>query len=159
MDEKLRVRAYHMFLQGYGKDDNDRYFMALDLCNKMNNEKCQELVITPEMHTCMFCDTRYGSIMTPYLPTNILVCWWCFLNNSKNKLMEQYTDSYDNTQDLYIEDIEINDEFETTFESDMNDDTSDNVKDTVKDKLIDGRDEQIKKYSSGFNRLFRYMLT
>lgn len=166
-EENLRVRAYHMFLEGYGKDDKDRYYMASNLCRKMDDEECKELVITPEMHTCMFCDTRYGSIETPYLPKDILVCWWCFLNNSKEELIKQYvkdlvSDSMSYADQTYgpsdtYDDIHItDDDTSITFEADMSDDSVDNVKDTVKDKLIDDNKE-IKKYSSGFNRLFGWI--
>lgn len=80
-DKDIRVRAYHIYLQGHGKSDKERYFMAKKLATKIRDEKSTEIDTTSDdqLHTCILCHTRYGTIIPDYLPKDMPVCWWCYL--------------------------------------------------------------------------------
>lgn len=85
---EIKTRAYYLKMENYGKTDEDRYYIAEKITERLCNEECLELPFDSDKHICMFCDCRYATIKTPYLPFHI--CWSCFWHHSEEQLTKLY---------------------------------------------------------------------
>jgi hypothetical protein len=88
-EEDIKTRAYYFYKDSFGNDAIHRYYMAKDMSERLQIEKCLEIEQTS---ICRFCHSRYGTILTPYLPNNTIICYQCYIMNSKNALIDICTD-------------------------------------------------------------------
>lgn len=89
-ENDIKTKAYYLKLDNFGKDDDDRYYIAKHLTQRLCNEGCKEIHIDQIKPICRFCHTHNASIETPYLPSDVHVCWFCYFQSSKEKLVELY---------------------------------------------------------------------
>lgn len=90
-ENEIKTRAYYLKMENYGKNDEDRYFIAQQITARLCDEECKELSFDVEKHTCIFCDCRYGTIKTPYLSNHI--CWSCYWHHSQEQLTKMYEET------------------------------------------------------------------
>jgi hypothetical protein len=91
LEEDIKVRAYYFYKDSFGNDADHRYYMAKEMTNRLQKEKCNELNSDT---ICCFCHSRYGCIQTPYLLNDTLVCYQCYIMNNKDSLINIYDNSY-----------------------------------------------------------------
>lgn len=88
-NDRVKTRAYFLWLHDYGSDDLNRYYMAQKIDNRLKIEKGIDIV---SKLICKYCNCRYGNIIIPYLPPFDTICYQCYFDNSKEELIEQTFD-------------------------------------------------------------------
>ena len=95
-DFKKRVsdRAYFMFVDGHGTSDLDRYYKAEQIETKLLSLGSYEKNYW-ESPMCRFCYIRTGTIYSQFLPAHVGICCECFMENTKEQLIANYTECND----------------------------------------------------------------
>jgi hypothetical protein len=89
-EAQIKERAYFLYLEGIGKDDTERYYMARKIHIRLERENQTNVYKDSRgaYKRCFSCDKRKGTVILKYLRCEG-VCPKCYHDNSVKSLMNK----------------------------------------------------------------------